>query len=84
MKQLYTFLVSCLILALVSCSNQTEVNLEEERQQVMSLLDNFVKAHEEKDLEMLLSCFSDKPDITILGTDRDELWVDKISMGEAQ
>ncbi len=84
MKLLYCLLVSCLILAFVSCSNQTEVNLEEEREQVMALLDNFVKAHEEKDLEMLLSCFSDKPDITIIGTDRDELWVDKVSMGEAQ
>ena len=84
MKLLYCLLVSCFILAFVSCSNQTEVNLEEERQQVMEVLDNFVKAHEEKDLEMLLSCFSDKPDITIIGTDRDELWVDKVSMGEAQ
>ncbi len=84
MKLLYTFLLSCLILSLVSCSNQSEVNLEEEREQVMVLLDNFVKAHEDKNLEMLLSCFSDKPDITIIGTDRDELWVDRVSMGDAQ
>jgi hypothetical protein len=68
----------------MSCSDQSDVNLEEEREQVMALLDNFIKAHEEKNLEMLLSCFSDKPDITILGTDRDELWVDKVSMGKAQ
>ena len=84
MKPLYCLFVSCLILAFVSCSNQSEVNLEEEREQVMTLLDNFVKAHEDKDLDMLLSCFSDNPDITIIGTDRDELWVDKVSMGEAQ
>jgi hypothetical protein len=84
MKLLYTFLLSCLILSLISCSNQSEVNLEEQREQVMELIDNFVKAHEEKDLDMLLSCFSDQPDIIILGTDADELWVDKISMGEAQ
>ena len=84
MKLFYYSLVSCIIMSLVSCSDQTTINLEEERQQVMTLLDNFVKAHEEKDLDMLLSCFSDNPDITILGTDRDELWVDKVSMGEAQ
>jgi len=84
MKLLFCLLVSCLILALVSCSDQSKVNLEEEREQVMTLLDNFVKAHEEKNLDMLLSCFSNKPDITILGTDRDELWVDKVSMGETQ
>ena len=84
MKLLYCLFLSILFLSFISCSNQTEVNLEEERQQVMEVLDNFVKAHEEKDLEMLLSCFSDKPDITIIGTDRDELWVDKVSMGDAQ
>ncbi len=84
MKLLYRLFLSILFFSFISCSNQTEVNLEEERQQVMEVLDNFVKAHEEKDLEMLLSCFSDKPDITIIGTDRDELWVDKVSMGDAQ
>lgn len=84
MKLFYYLLVSCLIMSLVSCSDQTKINLEEERQKVMTILDNFVKAHEEKDLDMLLSCFSDQPDIIILGTDVDELWVDKVSMGEAQ
>lgn len=84
MKLLYIVFLSSLILNIISCSNQKKVNLEEERQQVMTVLDNFVKAHEQKDLELLLSCFSDKPDITILGTDRNELWVDKVSMGEAQ
>jgi len=84
MKLLNCLLISCFILTLISCSDQTDVNLEEEREQVMALLDNFVKAHEEKDLDMLLSCFSDKPDITIIGTDRDELGVDKVSMGDAQ
>ena len=37
-----------------------------------------------RDLDLLLSCFSDKPDIVILGTEEDELWVDKFSMGESQ
>jgi hypothetical protein len=60
------------------------VNLEAERTKVMQVLDNFVKAHEEKNLDLLLSCFSDKPDIVIIGTDEDELWVDKVSMGDAQ
>ena len=63
MKLLFCLLVSCLILALVSCSNQSKVNLEEEREQVMTLLDNFVNAHVEKNLDLLLSCFSDKTDI---------------------
>lgn len=84
MKLLYCLFISCLILSLVSCSTESEVNLEQEREQVMAILDNFIKAHEDKDLDMLLSCFSNQPDIIILGTDADEFWVDKISMGEAQ
>ena len=60
------------------------MNLEAERTKVMQVLDNFIKAHEEKNLDLLLSCFSDKPDIVIIGTDEDELWVDKVSMGDAQ
>ncbi len=50
----------------------------------MKVLDNFVKAHEDRNLDLLMTCFSDKPDIVILGTDEDELWVDKLSMAESQ
>jgi len=49
MKLLYSLFLSILFFFFISCSNQTEVNLEEERQQVMEVLDNFVKAHEEKE-----------------------------------
>jgi hypothetical protein len=78
---LFTFILSFLLLA---CSSEEKVDLNYEREQVMEVLDNFVKAHEQKDLELLLDCFSDKPDITIIGTDEKELWVDRASMGEAQ
>ncbi len=83
MKQIFLYFFPLLFISL-SCSDCEKVDLEAERTLVMEVLDNFVKAHEEKDLDLLLSCFSDKPDITIIGTDRDELWVDKVSMGEAQ
>lgn len=84
MKIFFFFILSILLFCFLSCSNDSEVNLETERAEVMQVLDNFVKAHEEKNLELLLSCFSDKPDIVIIGTDEDELWVDKFSMGDAQ
>ncbi len=84
MKLIYFFVVPALLLIFNSCSTDTDINLEAERQLVMDMLDDFVKAHQDKDLDLLLSCFSDQPDIIILGTDADELWVDKISMGEAQ
>ena len=58
--------------------------MEAERSEVMKVLDNFVKAHEDRNLDLLLTCFSDRPDILILGTDEDELWVDKMSMAESQ
>jgi hypothetical protein len=80
---LFLFIPAFLIL-FSGCTSEPEADLEAEREKVMEVLDNFVKAHEERDLELLLSCFSDKTDIVILGTDEDELWVDKVSMGEAQ
>lgn len=84
MKIFYFLSLSLLFSYFLSCSDNSQVNLEAERTKVMQVLDNFVKAHEEKNLDLLLSCFSDKPDIVIIGTDEDELWVDKVSMGDAQ
>jgi len=79
----YLLSIPIFLLIIFSCSTK-QIDLESERQQVIKLLDDFVLAHETKDLDILSSCFSDKPDILILGTDKDELWVDKISMVDAQ
>jgi len=75
----YLLSVPIFLFIIFSCSTD-KIDLESERQQVMRELDDFVLAHETKDLDLLSSCFSDKPDILILGTDKDELWVDKKSM----
>ncbi len=79
----YLLSVPVFLLLIFSCSAD-QVDLESEHQQVMKVLDDFILAHETKDLDILSSCFSDKPDILILGTDKDELWVDKKSMVNAQ
>ncbi|NNJ51612.1 MAG: nuclear transport factor 2 family protein [Ignavibacteriaceae bacterium] len=84
MKNLLVLIIPFSIFLFTSCADDQRVDLESERAKVMQVLDNFVKAHEERNLEKLLSCFSAKPDIIILGTDEDELWVDKFSMGDAQ
>jgi len=84
MKICCILIVLCSIVYFPSCSDKTNVDLESERTEVMKVVDNFEKAHEDRDLNLLLSCFSDKPDIIILGTDENELWVDKVSMGERQ
>ena len=75
----YLLSVPIFLLIIFSCSTD-KIDLESERPQVIKVLDDFVLAHETKDVELLSSCFSDKPDIIILGTDADELWVDKKSM----
>ena len=84
MKRFYTPLLIITVISFISCSDNTQVNLENERAEVLKVLDNFNQAHENRDLDLLLTCFSDKPDIIILGTDENELWVDKNSMGESQ
>jgi len=84
MKNLLFFLIPFILLLFTACTGEPKVDLESERAKVMQVLDNFVLAHEDRNLELLLSCFSEKPDIMILGTDENELWVDKVSMGEAQ
>jgi hypothetical protein len=83
MTKIYLLSVPIFLLIFFSCSTD-KIDLESERPQVNKVLDNFVLAHETKDLDLLSSCFSDKPDILILGTDKDELWVDKKSMVDAQ
>lgn len=83
MKKNYFLSVPVFLLLIFSCSTD-QVDLETERLQVVQVLDNFILAHENKDLDLLMSCFSDKPDILILGTDKDELWVDKVTMGNSQ
>ncbi len=84
MKLFYSILIPLTLSVLISCTDETQFDMETERAAVMQVLDNFVKAHEERNLDLLMTCFSDKPDIVILGTDEDELWVDKLSMAESQ
>lgn len=79
----YLLSIPILFLLVFSCSTD-KIDLESERQQVIKVLDNFILAHETKNLDLLSSCFLDKPDILILGTDKDELWVDTKSMADAQ
>jgi hypothetical protein len=79
----YLLILPIFLLIIFSCSTN-QIDLESEREQVIKVLDDFILSHETKDLDLLSSCFSDKPDILILGTDKDELWVDKTSMVDAQ
>ena len=80
----FIYLTLPILLSLFACTSNEKINLEEERENVNKLLDNYILAHENKDINLLLSCISDKPDILMIGTDENELWTDKKAMGEAQ
>jgi hypothetical protein len=84
MKRFHISLLTLIIFSYLACSDSNRVDLETELNEVVKVLDNFNKAHEERNLELLMTCFSDKSDIIILGTDENELYVDKISMGKSQ
>jgi len=84
MKNIVYFILLFLVSLQFSCSDRDKVDLEAERTQVMGVLDDFIKAHETKDPELLLSCFSQESNLLILGTDENELWVDKTSLEETQ
>lgn len=84
MKRFYILILPLSLFGFLSCSNEPQVDLVTERANALLVLENFNKAHEERNLDLLLSCFSDKPDIIILGTDENELWIDKVSFGHAQ
>ncbi len=73
-----------MFLFLISCGGEEPANMESERAAVMQVLDDFAKAHDERNLDLLMTCFSERSDILILGTDEDELWVDKHSMAASQ
>lgn len=84
MNRFYILILAITFLLVITCSNEKDVDLVSERAKALQVLEKFNRAHEEKNINLLLSCFSDKPDIIILGTDEDELWVDKTSMAAAQ
>ena len=84
MKNTCSIFVLIFIFFFPTCTDKADVDHVAEREAVIQVIDNYSKAHEERDLTLLMSCFSDDPDIIILGTDEDELWVDKMSMGERQ
>lgn len=84
MWKAYQFIVFLFLLIQFACSNVEDADPETGRRQAMQVLDDFIKAHETKNLDLLLSCFSDNPNILILGTDENELWIEKNAFGKTQ
>lgn len=71
-------------LTLFSCSSEDKVDLNSAHNEVLSVLETYQNAHETQKIELLRNCFSDKPDIIILGTDEKELWVERESLLQEQ
>ena len=53
MKRFYIPLLIITLLSFITCSDNTQVNLETERAEVLKVLDNFNQAHENRDLDLL-------------------------------
>lgn len=73
-----TVLISSLFI--FSCTSEDKIDMNTAHNEVLSVLENYQKAHETQDIDLLRNCFSPKPDIIILGTDEKELWVDRESL----
>lgn len=88
MRNLYRILLPplflLLLLSLIACSETKNVDVSKERDAVKIVLDDFIKAHEIEDIELLKDCFSPESDILIIGTDENEIWVDREAMVEEQ
>lgn len=80
----HVLLLILLLLITVSCSETKKIDVSKEREAVKTVLDDFIKAHEIEDLELLKECFSPAADILIIGTDENEIWVDREAMVEEQ
>lgn len=77
-----TILISSLLIT--SCGTEDNIDMTAARNEVLSVLENYQTAHETQNIDLLRNCFSPKSDIIILGTDENELWVDRESLLQEQ
>lgn len=83
MRAMIVLVIIC-SLTLFSCSAEDKIDLNAAHDEILGILENYQKAHETQKIELLRNCFSDKPDIIILGTDEKELWVERESLLQEQ
>ena len=69
---------------LTSCGTDDDIDMATAHNEVLSVLENYQAAHETQNIDLLRNCFSPKSDIIILGTDENELWVDRESLLQEQ
>src|SRR5690606_33129007 len=80
MRAALTYLIVFTSLSVYSCNTGDKIDMNTAHNEVLSVLSSYQQAHETKNIELLRACFSNKPDIIILGTDEKELWVDRESL----
>ena len=68
---LSAILLSVLILA-SSCEQQKEKKCQEEKEAIENLLENYILANENQDLDLIESIWATDDDIVLYGTDSDE------------
>ena len=73
MKNLYVLIFGVAFLAISGCAKQ--VDIEAEKVEVKSVLDQIVQAWETMDIEMVSKIFAHETDMVTFGTDPDEQFV---------
>lgn len=74
MKKIY-FILGFLMFFIISCTNQqpqSQVDIKAERAKIEALLEQYVVANEEQDIELMRKIWSGKESIVMIGTDSDE------------
>jgi len=65
-------LLSVLIIFSTSCDQKKVTNCKEEKEAIESLLENYILANENQDLELIENIWAASDDIVLYGTDSDE------------
>ena len=69
---LSSVLLTTLLLILISCEHKEKVNCEKEKDAIENVLENYILANENQDLELVEEIWAAKDDIVLYGTDSDE------------
>lgn len=72
MKTIFSSILLSVIIIFTSCDHQTEKKCQEEKVAIENLLENYIIANENQDLELIEAIWAPDDDIVLYGTDSDE------------
>ncbi len=72
MKSIFSSILFSLIILITSCDHQSEKKCQEEKDAIENLLENYIIANENQDLDLIEAIWASEDDIVLYGTDSDE------------